>query len=49
MLRVKTEGDVPTTPGEIPGLAFGEFRTSSIGSWNLDGLSVEAEATWSKK
>ena len=43
------QGEVPTTPGEIPRLTFGEFRTPSIGSWNLDGLSVEAEAIWSKR
>jgi uncharacterized protein DUF4124 len=43
------QGEVPTTPGEIPGLTFGEFRTPSIGSWNLDGLSVEAEVIWSKR
>jgi uncharacterized protein DUF4124 len=44
-----TQGEVATTPSEIPGLAFGEFRTPSIGSWNLDGLSVQAEVSWSKK
>lgn len=44
-----TRGEVPTTPPHIPALAFGEFRTPEIGSWNLNGLSVRAEATWSKK
>jgi Domain of unknown function (DUF4124) len=43
------QGEVSTTPGEIPGLTFAEFRTPSIGSWTLDGLSVDAEAIGSKR
>jgi hypothetical protein len=43
------QGEVPTSPGDIPGLTFSEFRTPSIGGWSLSGLSVQAEADWSKK
>ena len=42
------EGDALTTPGEMLDWHSATFAPS-IGSWNLDGLSVEAEATWSKK
>jgi hypothetical protein len=42
-------GEVSTTPGDIPGLSFGDFRTPEIGAWNPTGLKVRAEATWSNK
>jgi hypothetical protein len=44
-----TQGEVPTSPGDIPGVTFSEFRTPTIGGWSLDGLRVEAQAHWSTK
>ena len=44
-----TQGEVPTSPDQMPGLSFAEFRSPSIGGMELDGLSVHAEAHWSKK
>jgi hypothetical protein len=46
---IMMQGEVPTSPDEIPGLTFAEFRTPSIGGWSLSGLSVQAEADWAKK
>jgi hypothetical protein len=43
------QGEVSTSPGEIPELTFAEFRTPSIGGWVLNGSSAQAEADWSKK
>jgi hypothetical protein len=43
------QGEAPTSPGDIPRLTFSEFRTPNIGGWSLSGLSVQAEADWSKK
>jgi hypothetical protein len=43
------QGEIPTSPGDIPGLTFSEFRTPSIGGWSLYGLSVQADADWLKK
>ena len=42
-------GNVSTTPFEIPGLAFGEFRTPSIAGWSASELRVEVAIDWSKK
>lgn len=42
-------GDVSTTPSEIPGLAFGEFRMPSIAGWSAGELRVEVETDWLKK
>lgn len=43
------QGEVPTSPGDIPGTGFGEFRTPSIGGWSLEGVRAQAEADWVKK
>ena len=46
---IMMQGEIATSPDEITGLAFGEFRTPSIGGWSVSGLSVQAEADWSKR
>ena len=33
-----------TDPNDIAALKLAEFRTTSIGRWSLDGLSVQVEA-----
>lgn len=46
---VLMQGEIPTSPSDIPGLTFAEFHTPIIGGPSLYGLSVQAEASWSKK
>ena len=43
------QGSVATSPDEIPGLAFGEFRTPSIAGWSADELVEQVEVDWVRK
>jgi hypothetical protein len=42
------EGEASTSPADVPGMAFGEFRTPSIGGWSLEGVRAHTEANWVK-
>jgi hypothetical protein len=43
------QGDVASSPGDIPGLAFGEFRTPSIAGWSANELIEQIEVDWARK
>jgi Domain of unknown function (DUF4124) len=43
------QGEASTNPADITGVAFGEFRTPSIGGWSLEGVRAQAEADWVKE
>lgn len=45
---VYAEGEIPTTPNDVPPTMFGEFRGQIVGATELSGRSVHTETNWSK-